>query len=208
MKYSVYKNRFPGRTLKFALLGGFALVLLLLLAWSLSNEPTHPRKPLPRRTAVSAPLHQQVQTSLPARLKIPQINVDAAIEYEGLTPNGEMATTTNPSTVAWYKLGQRPGDVGSAVISGHFGWKNNIPAAFDHLTKLQPGDRIFIEDETGMKVTFVVRAVQLYSRNDDAKSVFSSSDGKSHLNLITCEGTWNSATHNYSNRFVVFSDKQ
>jgi hypothetical protein len=54
----------------------------------------------------------------------------------------------------------------------------------------------------------VVRGMQTYDQNGNAGGVFSSSDGLAHLNLITCEGTWNAAEKSYSNRLVVFTDKE
>lgn len=66
----------------------------------------------------------------PVRLKIPKINIDAAIESVGLTPEGAMDVPKSHTNVAWFNLGPRPGEQGSAVINGHFGWwKNNqLPA--------------------------------------------------------------------------------
>lgn len=144
----------------------------------------------------------------PVRLKIPVINVDASIEYVGLTSAGAMDVPKGPSDVAWFDLGPRPGEDGSAVISGHYGWKNNIPAVFDYLSKLQKGDQLYIEDENGVVTTFVVRDSRSYGERADATDVFNSSDGKAHLNLVTCEGVWNKLTKSYSKRLVVFTDRE
>jgi hypothetical protein len=53
-----------------------------------------------------------------------------------------------------------------------------------------------------------VRELRTYGPDEYASAVFRSSDGKAHLNLITCEGTWNSAQKSFSNRLVVFADKE
>jgi LPXTG-site transpeptidase (sortase) family protein len=145
---------------------------------------------------------------LPARLVIPSIHIDAAIEHLGLTPQGAMAVPEGPADVAWFDLGPRPGENGSAVIAGHEGWKDGIEAVFDDLSRLQVGDKVYVEDERGATTTFVVRGMQTYDQNGNAGGVFSSSDGLAHLNLITCEGTWNAAEKSYSNRLVVFTDKE
>ena len=151
---------------------------------------------------------QQARAALPSRLMIPAINVDAAIESVGLTSQGAMAVPAGPADAAWFDLGPRPGESGSAVIAGHEGWKDNIKAVFDDLYKLQKGDKIYVEDEQGATTTFVVSGMQTYDQNGDASGIFSSTDGKAHLNLITCEGTWNAAENSYSNRLVVFTDKE
>jgi LPXTG-site transpeptidase (sortase) family protein len=150
----------------------------------------------------------QVDSKLPVRFKIPKINIDAAIKYVGITLQGAMDVPKGPSDVAWFNLGPRPGESGSAVIVGHFGWKNNIPAVFDNLNKLQNGDKIYIEDGNGITTTFLVRKIQIYGENESASDVFNSSDGKAHLNLITCQGIWNKIQKSYSNRLVVFTDKE
>jgi len=144
---------------------------------------------------------------LPVLLNIPSINVNAKVEYLGVTPQGAMDVPKGPSDVAWFDLGPRPGQIGSSVIAGHFGWKDGISAAFDNLGELQKGDKIYVKDENGATTTFVVSGIRKYDENQDASDVFYSSDGIAHLNLITCEGVWNKANKSYSNRVVVFTDE-
>ncbi|MEK7064522.1 MAG: class F sortase, partial [Patescibacteria group bacterium] len=145
---------------------------------------------------------------IPVRIIIPRINLDAVIKSVGLTVNGAMDAPKIPAETGWFSLGVRPGEVGSAVIAGHSGWKNNIPSAFDELNKLRVGDSISVVDDNGAVTTFIVRKIQIYDPNADASDVFSSSDGKAHLNLITCEGVWNKISKSFSKRLVVFTDKE
>lgn len=157
--------------------------------------------------AISTSSQSQSSVKIPIRLVIPKINVDTEIESVGVTEKGEMAVPLGPTSATWFNLGPRPGAMGSAVISGHYGWKNGIPAVFDNLNKLEVGDKIYIVDLVGGGTVFVVREIRSYNEKEDASNVFSSSDGKSHLNLITCGGTWNKEAKSYSNRLVVFADK-
>ncbi len=151
---------------------------------------------------------EQERSGLPLRLTIPVIKVDALIEHVGLTPDGAMDVPKGPDEAVWFNLGPRPGENGSAVIAGHNGWKNNRPAIFDNLHKLQIGDEMTVEDENGLITTFVVREIRTYGKDEAAPDVFGSSDGKPHLNLITCMGDWNNAEKTFSNRLIVFADKQ
>jgi len=145
----------------------------------------------------------------PMRLKIPKINVDTAIEYVGLTSDGAVDVPKNPTNAAWFNLGPRPGNNGSAVITGHYGpWENGKESIFDNLHKLRKGDKLYIEDDKGVIISFVVRESRSYDPKADASDVFGSNDGKSHLNLITCEGVWNKDSKSYSKRLVVFTDKE
>lgn len=159
-------------------------------------------------TLRSAVFGEQTKRGLPTRLKIPKINVDAVVEYVGLTPEGTMDAPKNPVNVAWLDLVARPGEVGSAVIAGHEGWKNGIPAVFDDLNKLKEEDEISVEDENGITTTFVVREIRIYKEGGDPSDVFASNDGKAHLNLITCAGDWDKVKKGYPERLVVFTDKE
>jgi len=144
----------------------------------------------------------------PIRLKIPKINVNAEILWVGVTPSGAMDAPEGPKEAAWYKLGSKPGEIGSSVIDGHFGWKNGTPAVFDNLYKLKIGDKVYIENNLGETLTFVVREIKTYRADADASDIFISSDGLSHLNLITCSGVWNKILKSHSSRLVVFTDKE
>lgn len=156
--------------------------------------------------AQKLPSFEQARPGLPFRVKIPKIDVDATVEYVGLTPQGAMEVTKGPDDVAWYHLGPRPGEKGSAVIAGHEGWKNGISAVFDDLHLLRKGDEILVQDEKGVTTTFIVRETKVYAPDADATNVFNSTDGKIHLNLITCEGAWNVSGKSYANRRVIFAD--
>lgn len=151
---------------------------------------------------------KQASPGLPIRLKIPKIKVDAAIEYVGLNSKGEMGIPKTPRNTAWYNLGPRPGEIGSAAIAGHVNWYTGAKAVFANLNKLKPGDKIIVQDDKGAAISFVVRKVRIYDLKESASEVFISSDGKAHLNLITCVGVWNKRTRQYSKRLVVFADKE
>jgi len=157
------------------------------------------------------PTIKQPSYGLPVRLKIPEINVDTIVEYVGLDSDGAMDVPKNRDNVAWFELGQRPGNNGSAVISGHYGWQNMKGSIFDDLHKLSRGDKISIEDEKGEIITFIVRESRRYNpttKKTDNADIFGSLDGKSHLNLITCEGEWDERLQQYSKRLVVFADRE
>ncbi|MFH1089128.1 MAG: class F sortase [Candidatus Uhrbacteria bacterium] len=150
---------------------------------------------------------KETNLTLSIRLKIPKISLDAAIESIGLTPQGAVDVPKDPGNAAWYSLSSYPGEVGNAIITGHFGrWKNGEGSVFDNLNQLSEGDSLSIENESGVKINFVVRELRLYDQNDMATDVFISNDGKAHLNLITCDGVWNNVSKSFSKRLVVFAD--
>jgi len=148
---------------------------------------------------------EQVKSAVLTRLKIPNINVDAKIEYVGLTEGGAMDVPKGPADVAWFALGTRPGDVGNAVIAGHRGWKQGKTAVFDDLDKLRKGDKVEVEDDTGKIISFIVTKTSTYDKDAIVPEVFTSDSGK-RLNLISCVGDWDKVTQSSTKRLVVFTD--
>lgn len=149
-----------------------------------------------------------VSVGVPIRLKIPSLAINAPIESVGIDAYGVMLAPIDPVKVAWLNLGPNPGDIGTSVMNGHFGWKDGIPAVFDTLHAIKVGAKILVVDVKGVSTTFVVRAIKIYGFNTDATEAFESVDGKTYLNLITCGGAWDAVTKNYSNRLVVFAEKE
>lgn len=144
------------------------------------------------------------KVGLPVRLIIPAINVNAVIQHLGVTQTGEMEVPSNTVDVGWFKLGPHPGEKGSAVIAGHFNGENGEAGIFFNLYKLKEGDKLYIQNNKGTSVAFVVREKRLYNPGY-ANEVFSKNDNI-YLNLITCDGVWNGTKKSYSKRLVVFAD--
>jgi LPXTG-site transpeptidase (sortase) family protein len=196
------------RTLLIVVLVGLAISPALLF-YLIHENPTQNDSVPPAENSVTLPEQEQAGPGLPIRLIIPSISVNAAIEYVGITSEGEMGVPEGPDDVAWFELGPRPGEIGSAVMAGHYGsWKDGRGSVFDDLNKLKEGDRLYVEDEKGVIISFVVRESRRYDPKADASDVFNSNDGKAHLNLVTCEGVWDQISQNYSQRLVVFADKE
>jgi LPXTG-site transpeptidase (sortase) family protein len=204
MRLRILLKRVP---LLVVILLGLTLFIALLL-YSVPKNSTQNSSAMRVESSTTISSVEQANSGLLARLKIPKINVDAAIESVGLTSDGAMDAPKERTGVAWFNLGSRPGENGSAVIAGHYGWKNGEASVFDNLYKLRKGDTLYIEDEEGVIISFVVREMRTYDKDEDASDVFSSLDGKSHLNLITCEGVWDKVFKTYSKRLVVFTDKE
>lgn len=181
-------------------------VVFLLYSAPVSSVQIKPATSV--KKTITYPKSEQISFGLPIHLDIPKVNISANLEQVGLTSYGAMDTPKNQNNVAWLKTGPRPGEKGSAVIDGHYGWKNGRPSVFDNLYKLRQGDKILVKDDANTTITFVVREIKRYSPRANATAVFISNDGKSHLNLITCEGIWDKNSKSYSTRLVIFADKE
>lgn len=182
---------------------------LVFIFYFIPKSLVHNDSILITKNVLAVQKQEKVSFGLPMRLKIPTINVDTIIEHVGLTPQGAVGVPKIPSNVAWFNTGPRPGENGSAVITGHYGrWKNRKGSIFDNLYKLKKGDKLYVKDEKGITVTFVVREIKRYDSNAIVPEIFSSNDQKSHLNLITCDGVWNKILKIYSKRLVIFTNKE
>lgn len=109
------------------------------------------------------------------------------------------------NNAAWYNLGPRPGQAGSAVIAGHYDTTAGAPAIFYNLSELLPGDDIHLIDVTSKTITFKVANVRNYPYDlFPVDEVFNDPSGHK-LNLITCSGTWSYALQTYTDRLVVYA---
>jgi sortase A len=142
---------------------------------------------------------------LPVRLKIPSIEVDAMVESVGITPEGAMGIPEDADNVAWYNLGSRPGEQGSAVIDGHFDKEDQSPAVFAKLDQLMPGDVLYLENDQNETLSFVVKESRMYDVRDSTEEIFNNNEGI-FLNLITCAGTWDTHNNDYNQRRVIFAE--
>ena len=78
---------------------------------------------------------------------------------------------------------------------------------FPHKYRIPHPSYLKVGRSKGDTLAFQVRKIQLFDRNADATTVFTSEDGLAHLNLITCEGIWNKVNDTYPERRVVFTDR-
>jgi len=144
----------------------------------------------------------------PARLMIPSINVNANIEHIGLNAQGAVGVPEGAFDVSWFNAGPLPGQQGSAIISGHSGrWKDGTHSIFDPLPTLKIGETIYVKDNKGQTLSFIVKETRVYGKNDIVPEIFNKSD-KAYLNIITCHGNWLPKENTYDKRYVVFAELQ
>jgi len=186
-----------------------AVGLLAATAPTLGLAFNRPAQSIARETSHTPVLSQKSvnDIGIPIRLRIPAINVNSAVEPVGITPGGVMDIKENQDNTAWYKYGPRPGENGNAVIAGHYGWDHQKPSVFTQLSKLQEGDKLYVDSDKRTTIAFVIRKSKRYNPDADTTAIFKSNDGNSHLNLITCDGSWDEAKKSYTNRLVVFADR-
>lgn len=116
-----------------------------------------------------------------------------------------MSAPKNIVDVGWFSEGTVPGERGSAVIAGHFDAEIGKTGVFNNLNRLKPDDKILVINSFGATTTFIVQKTGVYIPGYVA-DVFVSNDDGTHLNLITCDGSWDEAKQSFTKRLVIFAD--
>ncbi|MFC4530306.1 class F sortase [Sphaerisporangium dianthi] len=157
----------------------------------------------PAPVAVSV---KPLRKSVPTRVRIPGIGVDAALTSVGVAKNGEIEVPplSRPKLAGWYRLGPAPGEMGPAVILGHVNTRSG-PAVFSRLRELRRGDAITVVRADGSAARFTVDGAEQASKNRfPTKRVYGHVDRPS-LRLITCGGVFNSRTRSYTDNIIVYA---
>jgi sortase (surface protein transpeptidase) len=165
---------------------------------------------------------------VPLLLQIPKLDVNASVLGVGINADDAMDAPEGPADdpvwqqAFWYRGSAIPGARSTALIAGHIDGGQGGAAVFAHLDRLRPGDRIVVHDtRSGREVRFAVTASKSYSLAEAAqpavlKRIYGvgpvvgkwplpSADGRSHLTLITCAGTFRNGTHDH--RLVVYANR-
>jgi len=144
-------------------------------------------------------------TQPPIRLAIPAVKISSPIEYVGTKSDNSMDVPSNGTNVAWYRYGAAIGDIGNAVIAGHYDYYSTGKAVFWDLGKLRAGDMVEVYSTLGTKFTFRVNFTKVYPNNEFPNDTVFGSSNQRNLNLITCEGIFDPISANYDKRLVVYT---
>ena len=180
--------------------GGGSPAPELLAVPTVAPRPTATAKPTitPAPSPVTAP---------PVRLLIPAIGVDAPVTVKGLRPDAVMDVPDGPEDVAWYNFTARPGMGGNAVLSGHLDYHNYGAAVFWRLKELSEGDIVEMRLADGSVLRYRVSLKLSYDARTAPVSEIVGPTSKEVVTLITCGGTFDSESRNYSNRLVVRAER-
>jgi LPXTG-site transpeptidase (sortase) family protein len=164
-----------------------------------------PPTPIALHAADAADRELDLDTPTPGyavRLAIPAINLDTPVQQGGIVTgaDGNPAWETLPFVAVHYgDLTARVGARGNAVIAGHVVTlqEGNV---FRFLYQLDFGDTIEVWDEHDTKRDFRVVDVKLVPPSD--VSVMAPTADVT-LTLITCGGTFDPRTREFSERLIV-----
>lgn len=125
--------------------------------------------------------------SAPARVSIPAIKVDGALQRLGLNADHGTIQLPAPRRVGWYALGATPGEPGPTIIVGYIASRSG-PGAFYRLRVLKPGDRVELRRADGKTVSYVVDQVTPYSAKTFPAAKVYERTPQPTLRIITCGG--------------------
>ena len=140
----------------------------------------------------------------PVSLTIPLIGVTTKLIRLGLASDGSLQVPPTTSVAGWYTGSPRPGATGSAIIVGHIDSVSG-PGVFFRLPELRKGDQVYIRRADGTLVKFLVTAVQQYLKNQFPTQAVYGPTPDPELRLITCDGTFDTATGHYLSNIVVYA---
>ncbi|MFD3517606.1 class F sortase [Streptomyces sp. NPDC058657] len=165
-------------------------------------QSTAPR-PLAHVTGAKA---SALVPSVPDRITVPAIGLDAGLDTVGLAADGTMQTPSydKPMRAAWYRQGPTPGEKGAAVIVGHLDTPKVPKAVFHNLKKLKKNEQIQVRRQDGSVAVFAVDSVDTFKKSQfPTKKVYGRTNG-AQLRLITCGGALNDARH-WDSNVIVFA---
>ncbi|MGN9812749.1 class F sortase [Micromonospora sp. BQ11] len=158
-------------------------------------------------TANPMPAATGLPPSVPTKITIPRIRVDASVMSLGTKPDGtvEVPPLEQAQLAGWYSKGVSPGEVGNAVIVGHVDSAKLGPAVFFSLGATQPGDAVTVTRADGRQVTFTVDAVKSYPKDAFPTELVYGPNERPGLRVVTCGGVFDSTAGSYPDNVVVFA---
>ncbi|MCY3887318.1 MAG: class F sortase [Chloroflexi bacterium] len=139
---------------------------------------------------------------------IPSARIKAALVRIGLTPSRALGAPDNPYVIGWWENGPAPGQSGNVLLAGHRDFTdkdgNQGLGVCWFLAEMQEGDFALIRDNAQ-------EVHHLYTVTEVVSLPWNSEDGVAYLapspdpilTLVTCEGSFDENTHNYSNRRIL-----
>jgi hypothetical protein len=143
------------------------------------------------------------------RMVIPRIGLNAPVNVRVVGLDGVMGAPNGKDDVIWYDFSAFAGTGGfpgvpqaNALFSGHVDYHPHYTAVFWYLHQLVPGDIIDVYLLDGSLVRYSVQWSTWIAHNENFGS-YAIRTGEELLTIVTCGGTFDSSTRNYSNRLVV-----
>lgn len=141
------------------------------------------------------------------RLVIPSAEIDAPVVVKSVDRAGVMQSPDNAYDTAWYDFSARPGFGGNAVFAGHVDYIHVGHAVFWNLQYLHMNDLIEVHLQDGTVYRYAVKSLNPYDAATAPVDQIVGPTQVETVTLITCGGTFSSASHQYDKRLVVRAER-
>jgi sortase (surface protein transpeptidase) len=149
------------------------------------------------------------QQTMPVRIQIPALHVDAQVIPVGVTSAGALEVPENVVQAAWFQAGNAPGQAGTSIIAAHVDFNGKL-GLFNQLHTLKKGDVIIVTDYTRHVHRFTAVTGRLFPKSDPSTvqslAAASAKPGQPQLALITCGGALDTQKHSYYDNFVLLAN--
>lgn len=171
-----------------------------------SAAASSPAAAVPQQASPAPTTAPALSRSVPTRLKIPAIAVNAPFTPLSIGASGRLDAPppNDRNLVGWFKGGVTPGERGAAIVAGHVDTMTG-PAVFLQLRFLRPGSTVAITRTDGTVATFKVDTVETFSKAKFPDKRVYADTPDAQLRLITCGGTYDKKAKDYEDNVVVFA---
>lgn len=144
--------------------------------------------------------------SPPSRISIPSLKEGSSLMTLGATASREIVVPDDKHAdqAGWFTGSPTPGAVGPATIVGHV-TSSRGGAVFYHLAQIKTGAAVQVTTENGTTLTFDVYRVSSVPKDKFPTEAVYGNTTAPELRLITCGGTFDSATGHFRNNTVVYA---
>ncbi|MEY9875587.1 hypothetical protein ABH931_005091 [Streptacidiphilus sp. MAP12-33] len=162
----------------------------------------------PRPSGGGAATPAPLGRSLPVRVSVPRIGIDAPVSPTGTARDGSVAVPDedHAKQAVWFDGSATPGQIGPSVILAHVdSWKLPLgQAAFYALGATRPGDVVRVARADGSVADFSVDQVTVVSKTGFPTKAVYGPTSTPQLRLITCGGGY-SKKGGYDGNVVVYA---
>jgi hypothetical protein len=152
-----------------------------------------------------------VDRETPWEFILPSAKIRADVVRIGLTFSNALGAPDNPEVIGWWEAGPAPGEPGNVLLDGHRDYTDiddNVGTGVCWLLlNTNIGDFIIIRDaEAETNYLYTVIETTSVAWNDNVGVEYLQPTHESRLTLVTCEGSFDEGSHNYSNRRILVAE--
>lgn len=161
---------------------------------------------LPIDNGVVVSSRRDQQTSW--ELIVPSAGMRSSVVRVGRTPSGAMGAPDNPNVIGWLDSSAQPGETGNTLLAGHRDYEDisgNVGTGVCwELINTKVGDQVILRDiEQDIYYVYTVTEAATVDPRKRENIRYLRDKEEPIVTLITCTGSFNADTHQYSHRLVV-----